>query len=53
MKHSGECTTGSKRMPVVVIAAHAVSLGVNLVTNNEADFHGFAGLVVQNRVNDH
>ena len=50
MKHLGECTTGSKRMPVVVIATHAVSLGVTLVTNNEADFHGLARLVVQNWV---
>ena len=36
-----------------LIAAHAVSLGVTLVTNNEADFHGFAGLVVENWVNNH
>ncbi|MCZ8100999.1 MAG: VapC toxin family PIN domain ribonuclease, partial [Burkholderiales bacterium] len=36
-----------------LIAAHAVSLGVTLVTNNEADFHGFTGLVVENWVNDH
>lgn len=36
-----------------LIAAHALSLGVTLVTNNEADFHGFAGLVVENWVNNH
>jgi len=36
-----------------LIAAHAVSLGVTLVTNNEADFHGFAGLVVENWVDNH
>ena len=36
-----------------LIAAHAVSLGVTLVTNNEADFHGCAGLVVENWVNNH
>ena len=35
-----------------LIAAHALSLGVTLVTNNEADFHGFAGLVVENWVNN-
>ncbi|MEY4978606.1 MAG: hypothetical protein RLZZ352_876 [Pseudomonadota bacterium] len=36
-----------------LIAAHALSLGVTLVTNNEADFRGFAGLVVDNWVNSH
>jgi tRNA(fMet)-specific endonuclease VapC len=36
-----------------LIAAHALSLGVTLVTNNEADFHGFAGLVVENWVDNH
>ncbi len=36
-----------------LIAAHAVSLGVTLVTHNEADFHGFAGLVVENWVDNH
>ena len=36
-----------------LIAAHALSLGVTLVTNNEADFHGYAGLVVENWVNNH
>lgn len=35
-----------------LIAAHALSLGVTLVTNNEADFHGFAGLVVENWINN-
>ncbi|NCW51753.1 MAG: type II toxin-antitoxin system VapC family toxin [Betaproteobacteria bacterium] len=33
-----------------VIASHALSLGVTLVTNNEADFRGFAGLHVENWV---
>lgn len=36
-----------------LIAAHAVSLGVTLVTNNEADFRGYAGLSVENWVNPH
>ncbi|ABM38978.1 type II toxin-antitoxin system VapC family toxin [Polaromonas naphthalenivorans] len=31
-----------------LIAAHAVSVGVTLVTNNEADFNGYPGLVVEN-----
>lgn len=31
-----------------LIAAHAVSLGATLVTNNEADFAGYPGLVVEN-----
>lgn len=31
-----------------LIAAHAVSLGLILVTNNEADFAGYPGLVVEN-----
>ncbi len=31
-----------------LIAAHAVSVGVPLVTNNEADFKGYPGLVVEN-----
>ena len=30
------------------IAAHAVSLGMTLVTNNERDFHGVPELVVEN-----
>ena len=30
------------------IAAHAVSLGVTLVTNNEQDFHGIPDVVVEN-----
>ena len=29
------------------------SLGVTLVTNNEADFRGFAGLVVENWGSNH
>lgn len=29
-------------------AAHALSTGVTLVTNNEADFKGYPGLVVEN-----
>ena len=36
-----------------LIAAHAVSLGVTLVTNNEADFVNFPGLVVENWVKNH
>ena len=36
-----------------LIAAHALSLGVTLVTNNEADFKGHAGLTVENWVNPH
>ena len=35
------------------IASHAVALGVTLVTNNEADFVNYAGLVVENWVNTH
>ena len=31
-----------------LIASHAVSLGLTLVTNNEADFKGYAGLQVEN-----
>ena len=31
-----------------LIAAHAVSTGVTLVTNNEADFKDYPGLVVEN-----
>ena len=36
-----------------LIASHALSLGVTLVTNNEADFRGFSGLVVANWINNH
>jgi tRNA(fMet)-specific endonuclease VapC len=32
------------------IAAHALALEVTLVTNNEADFRGYDGLVVENWV---
>ena len=31
-----------------LIAAHAVSLGTTLVTNNEQDFSGYPGLRVEN-----
>jgi len=31
-----------------LIAAHAISLGLRLVTNNEADFRGYPGLRVEN-----
>jgi tRNA(fMet)-specific endonuclease VapC len=31
-----------------LIAAHAVNLGVTLVTNNEADFKDYSGLIVEN-----
>ena len=33
-----------------LIAAHAVSVGAILVTNNEAEFKGYPGLVVENWV---
>lgn len=36
-----------------LIASHALSLGVTLVTNNEADFRGCSGLVVENWINNH
>ena len=36
-----------------LIASHAVALGVALVTNNEADFVNYTGLVVENWVNSH
>ena len=36
-----------------LIASHAVALGVPLVTNNEADFVNYAGLHVENWVNNH
>ncbi len=36
-----------------LIAAHAMALGVTLVTNNEADFLPFGGLAVENWVNNH
>jgi tRNA(fMet)-specific endonuclease VapC len=31
-----------------LIAAHALSSGLTLVTNNEADFKAYPGLVVEN-----
>lgn len=31
-----------------LIAAHATSLGLTLVTNNEADFRDYPGLIVEN-----
>lgn len=31
-----------------LIAAHALSLGLTLVTNNEADFTGYPGLAIEN-----
>ena len=33
-----------------LIAAHALSVGITLVTNNEADFKDYPGLVVENWV---
>ena len=36
-----------------LIATHALSLGVILVTNNEADFNKYEGLVVENWVTAH
>ena len=35
-----------------LIAAHAVSVGVTLVTNNEVDFKDYPGLSVENWTND-
>jgi tRNA(fMet)-specific endonuclease VapC len=36
-----------------LIAAHAMALGVTLVTNNEADFVAYPGLAVENWVQHH
>ena len=36
-----------------LIASHALSLGVTLVTNNEANFSGYTGLAVENWVANH
>lgn len=36
-----------------LIASHALALGVTLVTNNEADFRSYSGLVVDNWVGGH
>ena len=36
-----------------LIASHAMSLGVVLVTNNETDFRNFNGLVIENWINNH
>jgi tRNA(fMet)-specific endonuclease VapC len=36
-----------------LIAAHAVALGVTLVTNNEADFRTYPGLTIENWVGAH
>lgn len=36
-----------------LIAAHAVALGVTLVTNNEADFRTYPGLTLENWVAGH
>lgn len=36
-----------------LIASHALALDVTLVTNNEADFRGYAGLRIENWVNTH
>lgn len=35
-----------------LIAAHALSLSVTLVTNNEADFNIYPGLMVENWVRE-
>lgn len=36
-----------------LIAAHAISLGITLVTNNESDFTVYPGLIVENWVSNH
>jgi tRNA(fMet)-specific endonuclease VapC len=36
-----------------LIAAHAIALGIVLVTNNESDFTCYPGLTVENWVNSH
>ena len=36
-----------------LIASHAMSLGVTLVINNEADFRIFKGLAIENWINSH
>ena len=36
-----------------LIAAHAVALGITLVTNNEADFVAYPGVVVENWLQNH
>ncbi len=36
-----------------LIASHAISLQVTLVTNNEADFQGISGLLIENWVKSH
>ncbi len=36
-----------------LIASHAIALGITLVTNNESDFAGYPGLIVENWVNSH
>ncbi len=36
-----------------LIASHAIALDVTLVTNNEADFVNYPGLVVENWVSSH
>ena len=36
-----------------LIAAHAIALGVMLITNNESDFTAYPGLRVENWVNGH
>jgi tRNA(fMet)-specific endonuclease VapC len=50
----GELTAAAKtrRRDVLdrMIAAHALSLGLTLVTNNVADFKNFAGLILENWV---
>ncbi|NCV25806.1 MAG: type II toxin-antitoxin system VapC family toxin [Betaproteobacteria bacterium] len=46
----GVVSSGKAQERNQMIASHALSLGVTLVTNNEADFRGFAGLHVENWV---
>ena len=36
-----------------LIASHALSMGVTLVTNNETDFRGFDGLAIENWADNH
>lgn len=43
----------SKDVRDKLIASHALSLGVTLVTNHEADFRAYTGLGIENWINSH